>query len=64
MKTKVNSPVGSKINWTSLVVLLIGMATALDYIPKEIEEYLVEITLIVSPVLVMTFRTWFTEPKG
>jgi len=58
-----NSPKASKINWTSLIILLIGIAVTLDWIPAELEEQLVEMTLLVGPALIMTFRTWFTGNK-
>ena len=63
MKNEINKPAMSKINWTSLVMLGIGLAVAFDLIPAEAEQYLVEATLILGPVLIGTFRTWFTKPR-
>ena len=58
-----NPPKKSKINWTSLIMALIGLAAALNFIPADVEESLTEIALIVGPALVATFRTWFTEKR-
>lgn len=55
-----NSPAKSKINWTSLVMALVGLAVAFDVIPPDAEEALVQVTLIAGPALIATFRTWFT----
>ena len=62
MKTDINSAAASKINYTALVMALIGGAVALDYIPPELEETVISLTMIVGPVLIATFRTWFTKP--
>lgn len=56
-----NHPTASKINWTSLIIALIGVAVAMDWIPEKIEEPLTEALLIAGPGLIMIFRTWFTE---
>lgn len=64
MKTQMNSPANSKINWTALVMAVVGLAIAFDLVPKEAEKPLTEVTLILGPVLVATFRTWFTEVKS
>lgn len=58
---KVNPPGRSKINWTGLVIACVGLASVLDYIPPEAEEYIVEIVLTAGGGLVMVWRTWFTE---
>lgn len=63
MKTEINSPVASKINWTALVMALVGLAVAFDVVPADAREPMTEIALILGPVAVMTFRTWFTAPK-
>ena len=58
-----NSPAKSKINYTSLIMALIGLAIAFDLVPEDAREPLTEATLILGPMLVATFRTWFTGPK-
>lgn len=58
-----NHPVQSKINYTSLVMALVGVAVAMGWIPTDLEEPVTEITLIAGPALIATFRTWFTD-KG
>ena len=57
-----NPPVKSKINWTSLLIQLIGVAVIFNVIPPAIEDHLIEITLIAGPALIQVFRTWFTTP--
>ena len=56
-----NTPAKSKINWTSLAMALIGVAVAGGLVPAEMKEPLMEVALIVGPVLVATFRTYFNE---
>lgn len=58
-----NHPTVSKINWTALIALLIGIAATMNWIPPELEEQLVELALMVLPPLIIVFRSWFTEPK-
>ena len=59
-----NKPIRSKINWTSLIVAFIGLLAAMDYFSPEVEEQLVEITMLAAPSLIIVFRTWFTEKKN
>ena len=56
----INTAAKSKINWTALAMALVGVASALGYVPDEMKEPLNEAALIVGPMLVATFRTWFT----
>jgi len=58
-----NSPALSKINWTALIMAAIGASVALGLVPKELEKPLTDMTLIIGPMLIATFRTWFTGPK-
>lgn len=58
-----NPPAKSKINWTGLIMAFVGLAIAFDLIPQEAQEPITQITLILGPALIMTFRTWFTEKK-
>ena len=60
MKTKTNTAKQSKINYTALVMGLVGVAVGLDIIPKEIEEPVIQVTLIAGPAIIGVFRTWFT----
>lgn len=55
-----NEPIQSKINYTALVMALIGMAVVLDWIPAEMEQDVITITMIGGPALIGVFRTWFT----
>lgn len=63
MKTQVNPPVRSKINFVALIIALFGVIRALDIISPELEEALTQVALTAGPGLIITFRTWFTEPK-
>lgn len=58
-----NHPAQSKINWTSLVMAIVGLAVAFDVIPPDAEEALVQVALIAGPAAIAVFRTWFTGPK-
>lgn len=60
MKTSPNKPVNSKINLSALIMALVGILVGLDIIPQEIEEPVVQVTLIGGPALIAVFRTWFT----
>ena len=55
-----NHPTQSKINWTQLAVATIGFVVAMDYLPQDVKEPLVDMTLILGPALTIVFRTWFT----
>lgn len=59
-----NPATKSKINWTSLIIAVIGGLVAFDVLPQDIEQPVTEITMIVGPVLIATFRTWFTGGKS
>jgi len=64
MKTKINPARWSKINWTALAIALINVAAALGLIPQQ---HLMAVTAIVNtggPLLIMVFRTKFTEPNA
>lgn len=58
-----NSPLKSKINWTSLAIALIGIAVYFDWVPAEIEKQVIDVTLIGGPALIAVWRTYFTGPK-
>jgi hypothetical protein len=60
MNSAPNTPAQSKINYTALIMALVGILVGLDIIPREIEEPVVQATLIIGPALVAVFRTWFT----
>lgn len=60
MKTAPNIPKQSKINYTALIMALVGILVGLDIIPPEIEEPVIQVTLIGGPALIAVFRTWFT----
>ncbi len=51
----------SKINWASLIMALVGIAVAYDFIPPAAQEPVITATLIIGPALIATFRTWFTD---
>jgi hypothetical protein len=60
MKTAPNAPAQSKINYTALIMAVVGILVGLDIIPPEIEEHVIQVTLIAGPALIAVFRTWFT----
>ena len=64
MKTEINPPLASKINWTALAIQAIAILCILDVIPVALEQPLMEVTMLVGPTLIQVFRTWFTEPKA
>lgn len=64
MKTTINTPAMSKINWTALIVVLINIAVVAGLIPGEYETHLAALANIAGPALIVVFRTWFTEPKA
>lgn len=59
-----NSPTVSKINWTALVIALIGVLAAFNVLPPKLEQPLTEITMILLPSLIVVFRTWFTDKRS
>ena len=60
MSVKRNSAVQSKINYTALVMAAVGILVGFDVIPQEVEEPLIQATLIVGPTIIAVCRTWFT----
>ena len=61
MKTVINTPLKSKINYTGMLMAAVGILVGLDIIPAEIEESVVQLVLIGGGALVTIFRTWFTQ---
>ena len=55
-----NTPMKSKINYTALLIQLVGIAVLLNLIPAEYERPLTEFTLIAGPMVIQVWRTWFT----
>ena len=55
-----NTPAKSKINYTALIIAVVGILVGLDILPREIEDDVVQVTLIAGPALIAVFRTWFT----
>ncbi len=51
----------SKINIKELITLVIGLLATWNYIPPELKVRLMETVLIVSPLIGIAFRTWFTS---
>ena len=56
-----NSPIQSKINWSALVLLGVGIALKAGYLPAEYEAEITEAAYILMPALIIVFRTWFTD---
>ena len=57
----INSPVQSKINLAALAVLVVGVVNTAGWIPPEYQDHAIKATTLLAPVLIMTFRTWFTQ---
>ena len=64
MKTQINSPAVSKINWLAIIVALVNIAAVAGYIPTEYVAHVLTIVNILGPALIIVARTWFTAPKG
>jgi hypothetical protein len=60
MKTAINTPMKSKINYTGLLIASVGILAGYDIIPSKIEDDVVQFALIGGGALVTIFRTWFT----
>lgn len=58
-----NRPTVSKINWTSLAVAGVGILSALGMLPPDLQQPITEAVMIIGPLLIMVFRTWFTGNK-
>ena len=61
MKTEINKPWYSKINYTALAIKIVGIFAVLNLIPPEVEEQLVEVVMIAGPALIMVWRSFFTD---
>lgn len=62
MKTEINAPSWSKINWTAFAIAIVGVLAAFDLIPADLKGPLTELVMILGPIAIMVWRTWFTEP--
>lgn len=62
MKTQINHPTASKINFAALFMQVVALLAIFDVIPMEAEQPIIEITMLVGPALIQIFRTWFTKP--
>lgn len=56
-------PTRSKINWTGLFIQVVGLLVIFNLIPAEMEQPIVEITLILGPAIIQVWRTWFTDRR-
>lgn len=64
MKTVINDPAWSKINWTALVVLIIGIINTMGWIPPAWQQHALSAATLLGPVLIIVFRTKFTAPNA
>lgn len=60
MKTKVNSPWFSKINWSSALQAAIGMFILWELTPEQYNDKLAGSALLVGGFVNMIFRTFYT----
>ena len=67
MKTEINSPLGSKVNWTSFIALIltvvINILAIYEIIPTAVAVQLLTLTGTVSYLVVIMWRSLFTDPK-
>lgn len=64
VKTSINAPALSKINWTAIAIAAINVAVVSGAVPAEYEAPLITIANTLGPALIVIFRTWHTEPKA
>lgn len=58
----VQSPLTSKINWTALIMLLLGVLTYFGVpIPDDQKLNITTALLVIGPVLIAVFKTFFTR---
>lgn len=55
-----NTKKQSKIMWTSGLAACLGFASFSGYIPEDIEQPLQDFLSTLVPVMIFTFRGWFT----
>ena len=58
-----NTAQWSKINWTAIAVLAVGIAIQLELIPYGWQEIAITAATLLAPIAIIVFRTWFTAPK-
>lgn len=64
MKKEMNSAMFSKINWTAGVMAIANMMIIAGKVPEEYVPHILTLANVAAPILIMVFRTWFTEPKS
>lgn len=55
----------SKINWTQIISMIVGVAAIFGVvIPEEWQKFALEFLVIATPILTMIWRNWFhgTDP--
>ena len=64
MKTEINSPMGSKINFTAIAQFALTAVAAFGFnIDADTQVKMLTTSGMIGPTLVWIFRTWFTDPK-
>lgn len=63
MKTQINSPLASKINWTALVMALVNIVAVAGYIPEAYVPHVLSVVNLAGPALIVLFRSKFTDPS-
>jgi len=63
MNSEINAPNVSKINWTAVVIQLIGILVISGIIPEEYSDAFIALATLLLPTLIQVFRTWYTERK-
>lgn len=63
MKYEVNPPTKSKINFVAAFAMFIGLMVTSGLLSEQLAEQLKDLAVLVFPVIIFVFRTWFTNPK-
>jgi len=58
-----NSATQSKINYTAILIAVINVVAALDYMPEAIRVEVVTLVNTLGPMLIVVFRSFFTGNK-
>lgn len=59
----INDPIRSKVNITAVAMMIIGLLGIWELVEPFLLEKIQQTVLLVGPVLVITFRTFFTGRK-
>lgn len=62
MVANISTPSTSKINWTNIISAVVAIAAAFGFIiPQEYQLIAAQILSIMTPIITVFLRTWFTN---